>query len=200
MTTPGGEAARKGFHVGLSLAAAAMIAWLPPLAAAAVLAAATAVALSIELLRRIHAGFGSAFQSRLGVMMRSRETHRLTGATTLSVGYTAAAVLLPGLPALAGVLYTGIADAGAAVVGRRYGHLRYPGGKSIEGSLVFLALVFLLTILLPGGSPGAALGVALALTLAEAPTLRIDDNLYLPLAGAAAVRLILGAVGPTIFP
>ncbi|MEJ2503291.1 MAG: hypothetical protein P8177_08240 [Gemmatimonadota bacterium] len=128
MTTARGEVARKLVHVALSLVAAAVVAWLPPVEAATVLAGASLVALSIELLRRAHPGFRTAFLGGLGGMLRGREADRMTGATTLSVGYTAAAVALPGLPALAGILYAGIADAGAAVVGRRYGRHRYRGG------------------------------------------------------------------------
>lgn len=189
MTAIGGEGARKSIHVLLSLAAAGVVWRLPTTAAAAVLAAAAALALGIEALRLASPRFAATFAARLGPMLRQRETTRLTGATTLALGYTAAAVLLPGRPALAGILLAGIADAVAAVVGRRWGRLRYPGGKSLEGSLAFLAVAAAIGLLL-GLAPGLALAMALAVTMLEALTLPVDDNLYLPLVGAAVFRVI----------
>lgn len=199
MTSTRGEAARKLIHVGLSLAAAAVVWWTPQPLGATVLAAATAIALAVELARRMSPRFAGWFHGRLSPMLRPRETVRLTGATTLSVGYTLAAVLLPGRAAVAGILFTGLADAAAAVVGKRWGRHRYPGGKSVEGSGAFLVAVFALALMLPGVGIGAAALTALAMTLIEAPTLRVDDNLYLPLAGAAVLRAVAGSAGAGIF-
>ena len=191
MTGVGGEAARKSVHVLLSLVVAGLLWRLPHLTAAALIAGATALALAVEALRLGSPSFGRAFAARLGPLLRTRETTGLTGATTLALGYTVAAVAVPGVPALAGVLFTGIGDAVAAVVGRRWGRHRYPGGKSVEGSLTFLAVAFGLCLLL-GASAGPAALIAVALTLLEAPSLRVDDNLYLPVVGAAIFGVIAG--------
>lgn len=188
-TTAREEALRKTVHVLLSLVAAAVVWWLPPLHAAILLAAATGVALSIELARRTSGRFGAAFHRYLGPLLRSRETRRLTGATTLSLGYTLPAVLFPGVPTLAGILVAGVADAAAAVVGKTVGRVRYPGGKSVEGSAAFLAVVLPLALVAPGLSWAVAVALALVLTALEALTLPVDDNLYLPLATAVAVHL-----------
>lgn len=189
------ELLRKLVHASVSLVAAAVVWRLPPLEAAVVLAAATTIALSVELLRRLSGGFASQFQRWLGSLVRPHESLRLTGATTLSVGYTTAAVLLPGLPVLAGILLTGLADAVAAVVGKRFGSHRYPGGKSVEGSAAFLAAAWLILWALPGVGPLVALAMAALATALEAPTLPIDDNLYLPLATAASVAAVGWALG-----
>jgi dolichol kinase len=188
-----GEAPRKLIHVALSLVAAAVAGLLPHVAAATVLAGATFIALSIEAARRWSGRFGARFTDLLGPMMRPREHRHLTGATTLAIGYTLAVLLLPGWPAVAGILVAGVADPAAALVGRRFGRHRYPGGKSVEGSAAFLALAFLALLALPGVGVAGAAFVALGLTVVEALTLPVDDNLYLPALGAAAVALILGA-------
>lgn len=201
MTTSRGEAARKAIHVALSLIAAAVVWRLPPEPAAIVLAAATGVALAVELARRASPGFGARFGQTLGPMLRDGEGVRLTGATTLSVGYTLAATLLPGVAALAGILFAGVADAAAAVVGKRLGRRRFRGGKSVEGSLVFFLVATIIAVLLP--LPGVDLAVAaliaVILMLVEAPSLAVDDNLYLPLAGAAVVALLTGEWGWQVF-
>lgn len=199
-TTAREEAIRKGLHAGVSLVAAAAVWRLPPADAAILLAAATTVALSVEVARRASGPFGRRFQRGLGPLLRDREAGHLTGATTLAIGYTAAAVLFPGTPALAGILVAGVADAVAAIVGKRFGRHRYPGGKSVEGSVAFFAVVTAMALLLlPDVRPGAVLALALAVTALEALTLRVDDNLYLPLATAAAVRALPLLTGVTFF-
>lgn len=191
MTGRRGEAARKSIHVLLSLGVAALVWWLPATTAAVILAAATALALVIEAARRASGRFDRAFHARFGTMLRPAESRRLTGATTLALGYTLTVVLLPGLPALAGILFAGVADAVAAVVGRRWGRHRYAGGKSVEGSLAFLAVAAAIAAGLGAGLV-AAVGVAVVVTIIEALTLRIDDNLYLPLAGAVVFSILAG--------
>lgn len=184
------ESARKLIHVALSLVAASVAAFLPHPAGATVLAAATLVALAVETARRWSHAFAIRFHDLVGPMLRPRETRRLTGATTLAIGYTLALVLLPGWPAVAGILVAGLADPAAAVVGRRFGRVRYPGGKSVEGSVAFLLVAAAVLLTLPGVGPGVAVAVAILLTIMEAPSLPVDDNLYLPTAGAAALTFL----------
>lgn len=193
------ETLRKLIHVGVSLVAAGVVWWRPAEEAAVIMAAATLVALLIELARRVDRRVGHRFRSWLGLLLRPAEAHRLTGATTLALGYTLATVLLPGRPALVGILMTGIADALAAVVGKRFGSLRYPGGKSAQGSIAFFCAAFLLVWSLPGVGAGRAVAVAAIATVMEAFTVPMDDNLYLPLATAAAFALVVRVLAPQGF-
>lgn len=102
---------------------------------------------------------------------------------------------------LAAVLVLAVADAFAALVGSRYGVVRYEvedETKSLEGSLVFLLLAFLaihLPTLLMTDLPRpvtvlAALLVAGLVTGFEAICLRGADNLFVPF----AVVVILGKI------
>jgi phytol kinase len=90
------------------------------------------------------------------------------------------------------VLVLAVADAFAALVGSRYGRLRYEAGegtKSVEGSLVFCAIAFaamhlpmlLMTDLPRGACAMAALLVAVLVTGFEAISRRGTDNLFVPL-------------------
>lgn len=187
-----GAGTRKLIHVAASLVAVAVVWSLDYPAGAVVLAAATSVALAVELARRAAPRFGLAFQRVFGTMLTVRETERLTGATTLAVGFTVAATLFPGWPAIAGMLVAGVADPVAALAGRRFGRRRYRGGKSVEGSAAFFLVAFLLLCALPSIGTAAAILLAAALTVVEAPTLRYDDNLYLPGLGALLVALVSG--------
>lgn len=102
---------------------------------------------------------------------------------------------------VAAVLVLAVADAGAALVGSRYGVVRYEveeETKSLEGSLVFLVLAFLAVLLPallladlePAVAVLAALLVALLVTGFEAISLRGADNLFVPL----AVAVVLGKI------
>jgi phytol kinase len=94
---------------------------------------------------------------------------------------------------LAGVLVLALADAFAALIGSRYGAVRYEVEdefKSVEGSVVFFFVAFMaihLPLLLMTGLPRAvcvlsALLVAMLVTLFEAISLEGTDNLFVPLA------------------
>jgi phytol kinase len=104
-------------------------------------------------------------------------------------------VIASGRPAfyLAGVLVLALADAFAALIGSRYGTLRYEiedEFKSVEGSIVFFFTAFLavhLPLLLMTELPRAvcvlsALLVAMLVTLFEAISLEGTDNLFVPIA------------------
>ncbi len=182
------EGARKALHLGVSLGAAAVVYALAPTLAAIVLASATLVALLVELARRISITAARAFAPLEG-MLKDGERARLTGATLLALGFTLAAVVFPGPPALAGILVAGVADPAAGVVGRRWKGRRYPGGKSPAGSATFFAVVFGLALILGSGFVAAIL-LSVLLAAVEAFTLPVDDNLYLPLAGAAGMVLV----------
>lgn len=102
---------------------------------------------------------------------------------------------------LPAVLVLAVADAFAALIGSRYGVVRYEvedEHKSLEGSLVFLVLAFLaihLPILLMTDLPRAvcvlaALLVAALVTGFEAISLQGADNLFIPV----AVVVILGKI------
>ncbi len=119
-------------------------------------------------------------------MLRPRETTGLTGATTLALGFLIAGLLFAPRFAGAGILFAGVGDAASALVGRAWGRTRFPGGKSLEGSLAFLLAAFAAGWVAPGIPVLTAALAALVTTLVEALPSAIDDNLTLPLAGAAA--------------
>ena len=183
------EAARKLLHVTGAIVAA-VFAWILPAAQRRTLFLAVAgFALAFDLARLAWPALGRHFQRALSPMLRGKELGRITGATTLAIGFMAAVVAFPRVSAVAGLLYAGLGDAAGALVGRAFGRHRFPGGRSLEGSLAFLATAFLIGWALPVLGPAGALGVALVLTLFEAIPLPFDDNLLIPFLGAALTFL-----------
>lgn len=180
------EAARKAIHALAGTLAAGVVWFASPLLARATCAAALAVALLVELARLTSPRIGRTFQHLLNPMLRPAEARRLTGATTLALGIAVTVLVFPRRFAVAGLLYAALGDAAGAIVGRALGKHRLPRShKTAEGSIA----VFLAAALVGRGaaalSPAAAVLAAIAVALVEAAPLRIDDNLLLPLAGAA---------------
>lgn len=110
---------------------------------------------------------------------------------------------------LAPLLTLTFADAAAAVVGRRYGTLRYPtpgGCKSLEGSLAFAVVTFAAThlcLLLMSDAARwesvlVAIVIALALTLMEAFATGGWDNFLVPVGGLLMIKSLAGAGVPPL--
>jgi phytol kinase len=106
--------------------------------------------------------------------------------------------LLFGIP----ILILALADAAAALIGIRYGQLRYStaeGDKSAEGSLAFFTVAFLSTyipLLLFTGTGRTeslliALSLALLVMLLEAVSWGGLDNLFIPLGGFVLLKTYL---------
>ena len=102
------------------------------------------------------------------------------------------------------VVVLAVADPMAALVGRRFGCTHLYRGRTLEGSLAFVASGSLcsMAVLLgfyPSLGWGAALITALAASVAGAVTElvsgRLDDNFSIPLAAAAGATAVLAVMG-----
>ena len=156
------------------------------------------LALALPLCGLFVAGSRFGFLKSLhGVARRSR------GAEYYPLSVFLTFLMTPGRPwlYLSAVLVLAVGDAFAALIGSRYGVVRYEvedDQKSLEGSLVFLVIAFLaihLPTLLLTDLPRpvcvlAALLVAALVTGFEAISLEGADNLFVPF----AVVVILGKI------
>ena len=84
------------------------------------------------------------------------------------------------------MLYNGLGDAAAALVGKRWGRHRTAWGKSWEGFAAGLATSLAVGMVVPGISPAGAMAGALAAATLEFLPLRLDDNVRVTLGGALA--------------
>jgi dolichol kinase len=147
--------------------------------------------LGLDLLRLRAAPVARWFAPRVGPYLRPAErrgpvlaVHFLTGTGVLL------AAVAPRPIAATALAYLVLGDAAAALVGRRLGRSRW-GAKSLEGSLAcFLVCVGIGALTLPQ-HPVAIVGGALAATLAEALPVPVDDNLSVPLVGAAVLAWLV---------
>jgi dolichol kinase len=190
------ELARKAIHV--SSTALPLLVWLVPRPlAVAVLVPVAVLAVVIDVARHRIRPVRYHFLRHTRTMLRPHERRGLAGATWMALAYAAALLVFPKPVALAAMLFNGLGDATAALVGKRWGRHRTRWGKSWEGFaaglVVDLAVGLGMWMIAPAAVPlaGAIMGALVAATVEFAP-LPLDDNVRVTLAGGAGI--VLGAL------
>lgn len=108
----------------------------------------------------------------------------------MMISFFLAFLIFPARVAVVAMLYNGLGDAAAALVGRRWGRHRIPSGKSWEGAGAAFIVNMAVGLMVPGIPPVAAtLGAVAAAGLEFAP-LPFDDNVRVTLGGGAALWLL----------
>jgi phytol kinase len=138
----------------------------------------------------------------------TEDGHHL-GLVYYAISYTILALLFASKPYViaAGILPMAYGDAFAAIIGEKYGKSQYKvfAKKSLEGSaamflasflsleasFLFFSVLYSLPIL---SLTLAALGVALAVTIAEAFSPKGVDNITVPMLGATVFLLVTGGI------
>lgn len=152
-------------------------------------------AILMETSRKVSPRANQVLMQAFGKVAHPYERHSINSASWYALALVLLAAFVPPVGCAVGVVVLGFGDPFAAIIGRRFGRIRLPGGRSLEGSLAFVAAGTLMSlpVLLLGHqlAVGVALGVALmgacAGALAEVLSGRLDDNFTIPLvAGLAA--------------
>jgi dolichol kinase len=193
----GRELARKTLHVASVLLP--LLVWLAPRwLALAVLLPTAAVALGVDWTRLRYRGPRYWFLRYTRRMLRHHERRRFAGATWMAVAYALAVLLFPRPIAVLAMLFNGLGDAAAALVGKRFGRHRTSSGKSWEGFAaglgVNVAVALAISTLAPTLPLVAALAGAFAAALLELLDLPADDNLRVTLGGGAVAVLVAMAM------
>lgn len=206
------EAARKALHL---LSAAVPLVWALTVVPTSVirigLAAALGVAVVVEWLRRASPAFGARFLAWLGPLLRTHETHRITGATWLAAVMCLAVWVFPRSAAIIALWAAAVGDAMAALVGRlasarsvsvpvaarsadsRVAVAIPSARKTLAGSAACAVSTAAGALWLVHAPLPAALGIGVAAAVAERPRLGVDDNLRVGLAAGAAAWMLLAA-------
>lgn len=153
---------------------------------------------SLELSRRRWSAFNAVLMRILGVFAHPHEGERVNSATWYCTALALLALMDDKSLVLVAIAVLGFADPAAALVGRRYGSIKLVNGRSLQGSLAFVVVGTLATALVLGVTrPELGFGPMLVLALAagllgalaELFSLRVDDNLSVPVAAAAGAGL-----------
>lgn len=186
------EFGRKAFHmlslvylaafraVGWPAAARAMAVWL------AVVVVIETARLKVPALERMLVGFFDG-------MIREAERRHFSGIFYTTAGCLAAMLIAggDGVIVSAAILQLALGDAASALAGKAFGRVKIFGGlKSLEGALAGFSVGFA-AALACGVRPGAALAASGVGALVELlpTTVWCNDNLWIPAASAAALRL-----------
>lgn len=131
---------------------------------------------------------------------RAREYYQVNSGTYYAYGMLIAVLACPQLAVESACLVLAFGDPVAANVGRRFGKVKLFRDKSVAGTAGFAIAAFLVLLVyqlalysaqpLPVTLRVAAAG-AVAGALAEAFTVRLDDNFTVPLAAALAITLVV---------
>lgn len=190
---PRPETVRKLFHIGMGLVSLALPLFFSSVWPVLALSLLTIIALfAVRKMASLKQRFGNVI---CGVKRRS------FGELYFSAGVAAAFYLADGnwLAYSIAILTLSLADSAAAIVGARFGNLRFrliTDQKSIEGSVTFSTVAFLCAyapLLLFGEADWIntlliAMIVSLLLTAIEAAAWRGLDNLFIPLAALMLIR------------
>ncbi len=173
--------------------------WLPYITAAVTLSAVT-----MEVSRRLSGQINDFLMRVFAPVAHPHETTRVNSATWYAVAVLILSNTIELRLGLCAVVVLGFADPAAAITGRRWGRTQLVAGRTLEGSLAFVAVGaasvgLLLALYYP--ETGLVLGTMLAITMATTGALaeiclrRIDDNLTIPLAAAGAGLILLHLTG-----
>lgn len=194
------EIRRKALHLG-ALVIPVGIAWAGRPLSVAVLVPLGFLAVGLDWLRQRNATAERWLNGAFGGLMRPQERPPpgapivLNGATWMMVGAALCAALFEPAVAAVALAMQMIADAAAALVGRRFGWNRWPrSSKTVEGSVAFAVAAFAVggAAIWGLGADIRPLGMMVAAILAaaaEALPIPVDDNLRVPLVAGATMML-----------
>ncbi len=194
---------RNVFHVCSALLALLVISLAP--SRGWIIAAAAAIftpAWILEAARRLSPRTNERLMAFFGSVAHVHERYRVNSSTWYATALMALAIFSePAVSALA-VAVLGIGDPVAALVGRRFGRTQLRAGRSLEGSLGFVAAASVIAFVVASVLLQApfhmqvivAIVAALTGAIVEIFSTHVDDNLTIPLAVAASVSAVLAVL------
>jgi len=124
-----------------------------------------------------------------GGMIRPHEDNgNFTGATYILITICLAVALFDRNIAIAALAFIIVGDTFAALIGRKFGRLRF-GRKSVEGSLGCLLGTLLVVLVVPDLHISVGIIGAVTATVTEALSVKIDDNVSVPLVSGLVMTL-----------
>jgi dolichol kinase len=155
----------------------------------------------LEILRRRSASMNDAlmrfpFFKRIA---RAREYYQVNSSTYYAYGMLAAVILFPRQAVEAGCIVLAFGDPLASNVGRRFGRVKIFRDKSLVGTLTFVVGAFVAVLGFQLAIYAQPISTSLAIAsisagagaIAEAFTVKVDDNLTVPFAVSLALSFFL---------
>lgn len=190
-----GEIGRKALHLLALVVPLSMLA-IPFAVALTLLAGLSLLAIGTEVARSRSAPVAAFVDRWFGWMMRPEERgmgRGFTGATWVVVTATLLLLAFDARIAATAMSMALVGDAAAALVGRTWGRVRWPGSRrTLLGTGAFVVTALVVALFFPWFGWGARAAAAIAAAAVETLPLPVNDNLSLPFAAAAALAIVGG--------
>jgi glycerol-3-phosphate acyltransferase PlsY len=145
----------------------------------------------IDMIRFYGGNKSKTFITRyLGIMIRAHETKDFTGATYILASAIMAIIVFDKSIAVTAIAFIVVGDTAGAIIGRIWGKVKY-ASKSLEGSVGFFFACTIVALIVPDLPFWVKIAGAFVATLTEAFTVKIDDNLTVPLISGLFMELIV---------
>jgi dolichol kinase len=199
------EVVRKGIHL-VSLSIPIIYSFIDRTLALQILIPIMCGFLVVDLGRHASPALAQWFYRWFGWLLRSHEQitgrWRLNGASNVMIAATLSVLVFPKIIAINAFAILIISDTTSALIGRRYGKRRFLS-KSLEGSTSFLVSALLVVLVAPKiqyvlGEYLIGFAAALVGTVVEASSIRIDDNLSIPISVGVTLWLMYYFLLPSI--
>lgn len=196
--------ARSAFHMGSALVAVGCITLAPWAVVQGIALSFFVFSWTLEIGRRYSTFLREVSMKLFGRFIHPHEHVRVNSATWYASALLLIAFAFSPLACALGVAALGFGDPAAAWVGRQWGRTRLRAARSLQGTLAFVAVTFVVASLVLflafsdlsfGLKLGLAAVAALTGAVAELFSGRVDDNFAIPTAVAAAVAVVLALVG-----
>ena len=157
------------------------------------------VSFTLDFLRLRDHEFNSWFMGIFSEFIRRTETNKFNGSTFLCLAFFIVVFCFSRNVAITAMFFLSLGDAAAELGGKNFGRLKIYG-KSLEGTLAFFLVAFLIAYVLFENWQIACIG-ALAGALVELFSFDLDDNLTVPIGSALALScaMILFHLGSNLF-
>ncbi len=153
------------------------------------------VALTLDIVRLTIPAVNRFVFAHFSSFVRKNEEQKLTGTAPYILGIGLSLSLYSKEAATAAICFLAFGDVAATTIGERYGRTKI-GSKSLEGTAAFVAAAlgagFILMFLGMRIEVGVLVLGALAAAGAELLTLRLNDNLLIPLVSGGVMHLAMG--------
>ncbi|MDI6839640.1 MAG: SEC59/DGK1/VTE5 family protein [bacterium] len=149
----------------------------------------------LEVERHKHPGLWPYITSRWYGKIFKKQPGKILGESCFLIGSLIPIVFFSSGIAIAALLFNAFGDAASGIVGVKYGRTKFFGGKkSVEGSLAFFIACLIIGLILLN-SPRVSLNLtiifigAVVATLVELISIKIDDNLSVPIISGIWMQL-----------
>ncbi len=161
-------------------------------------------AVTAEWSRRRWPAINDRMMKVFGPVAHPHEAYRINSATWFAFALLFLVLLNVPVASAVALAALGFGDPAAAIIGRRFGRTRLMNGRTLEGCLAFagvgaVASIAVLGVVEPQLTLGQTVLVSVlgasAGSLAELVSLRIDDNLTIPVAAGTTVAIVVSILG-----